>query len=327
MKLHENEPLFRQAVQATAQRMGILDIYIEKDYWVCYALKLIYDSANKDEVIFKGGTALSKCYTFIERFSEDIDLVVLRREEETGNQLKTKLKKITQEITAPFVEVEMEGITNKLGMIRKIAYNYPKIFKGNYGQVRDAIIIEATWLGYFEPYTKRTLNTYIYDMINATDQTTLAEEYNLLPFEALVLDSRRTLCEKIMSLVRFSYTETPINDLNNKIRHVYDIHQLLKDKTVQQFFNSDAFDTMLLKVAHDDVQSFKNNNDWLKYHPKEALIFKEPEETWNQLKDTYQNEFKFLVFGELPDEESVLNTILKISTQLASITWTIVPSE
>ena len=323
MKLHENEQLFRQAVQATAQRMGILDIYIEKDYWVCYALKLIYESAIKDEVIFKGGTALSKCYKFIERFSEDIDLVILRREEETGNQLKTKLKKITKEITAPFVEVEMEGITNKMGMIRKIAYNYPKIFKGNYGQVRDAIIIEATWLGYFEPYTKRTLNTYIYDMMNATNQNTLAEEYNLLPFEALVLDSRRTLCEKIMSLVRFSHTKTPILDLNAKIRHVYDIHQLLKDEMVQQFFTSDAFDTMLLKVAHDDVQSFKNNNEWLKYHPKEALIFKEPEETWNQLKDTYQNDFKFLVYGELPDEESVIATIINISKRLAILNWTI----
>lgn len=321
MKLHQNEPLFRQAVQVTAERMGILDIYIEKDYWVCYALKLIFDSAIKDEVIFKGGTALSKCYKFIERFSEDIDLVVLRREEETGNQLKTKLKKITKEITVPFVEVEMEGITNKMGMIRKIAYNYPKIFKGNYGQVRDAIIIEATWLGHFEPHTKRVLNTYIYDMMNATNQSTLAEEYNLLPFEVLVLDSRRTLCEKIMSLVRFSHTEKPIIDLNAKIRHVYDIHQLLKDETVQGFFTSEAFDTMLLKVAHDDVQSFKNNNDWLKYHLSEALIFKEPEETWNQLKDTYQNDFKFLVYGELPKEENVLITILKVTERLSSIKW------
>lgn len=120
-----------------------MDIYIEKDYWVCYALKLIYESEIKHEAIFKGGTALSKCYKYIDRFSEDIDLVVLRREEETGNQLKNKLKKITKAITAPFVEVDMEGITNKMGMIRKIAYNYPKTFKGNYGQVRDVIIIEA----------------------------------------------------------------------------------------------------------------------------------------------------------------------------------------
>jgi len=55
---------------------------------------------------------------------------------------------------------------------------------------------------------------------------------------------------------------------------VYDIHQLLKDETVHQFLIRKLFDKMLLKVANDDVKSFKNNNDWLKYHPKEALIFK-----------------------------------------------------
>mgnify|MGYP003675049248 CR=1 FL=1 len=122
--------------------MGILDIYIEKDYWVCYALKLIFESKIKEEAIFKGGTALSKCYKYIERFSEDIDLVILKREEDTANQLKRKLRDVTNEISAPFEEVEQEGISNKKGMIRKIAYNYPKAFKGNYGQVRDTISLK-----------------------------------------------------------------------------------------------------------------------------------------------------------------------------------------
>ncbi len=134
----------------------------------------------------------------------------------------------------------------------------------------------------------------------------------------LVLAVERTLGEKIMSLVRFSHTENPIEDLNNKIRHVYDIHRLLKGKTVQEFFRSETFDTMLLKVANDDVQSFKNNNDWLKYHPNEALIFKSPEETWNQLKATYQGDFKNLVYWELPKEESFLTTIVEVSNRLVA---------
>ncbi|KAB5484254.1 MULTISPECIES: nucleotidyl transferase AbiEii/AbiGii toxin family protein [Flavobacteriaceae] len=321
MNLHTNSELFAEAIRATAQRMDILEIYVEKDYWICYALKLIYESANKDEAIFKGGTALSKCFKYIDRFSEDIDLVVLRREEETGSQLKNKLKRITKEIVEPFEEVDIDGITNKMGMIRKIAYNYPKIFEGDFGQVRDTIIVEATWLGHFEPYIKKVVNTYIYEMMVDSNQTKLAETYGLLPFEVLVLDVKRTLCEKIMSLVRFSHTKNPIEDLNNKIRHVYDIHQLLKDETVLGFFNSGAFDKMLLRVAHDDTQSFKNNNDWLKYHPKQALIFKEPEKTWNQLKDTYRNEFEYLVYGKLPKEESILEIILSISNRLTKIKW------
>ena len=39
MKLHEDKKQFQEAVRFTAQQMGILDIYVEKDYWVCYALK------------------------------------------------------------------------------------------------------------------------------------------------------------------------------------------------------------------------------------------------------------------------------------------------
>ncbi|MEH6659719.1 nucleotidyl transferase AbiEii/AbiGii toxin family protein [Leeuwenhoekiella marinoflava] len=323
MNLHENNTLFKQAVKVAAERMGILDIYIEKDYWVCYALKLIFESKIKEEAIFKGGTALSKCYKYIERFSEDIDLVILKREEDTANQLKRKLRDVTNEISAPFEEVEQEGISNKKGMIRKIAYNYPKAFKGNYGQVRDTIIIEATWLGYFEPYTKRVLNTYIYDMMLATNQGDLAKEYYLLPFEVLVLDTTRTVCEKIMSLVRFSYSSNPIQDLKAKIRHIYDIHQLLKDENLFEFFNSEAFELMLLKVGNDDIQSFKNNNKWLASHPKDALIFKNTEETWYKIRATYQNEFKFLVYGEFPPEDEVLNTLNQVSKRLKLIKWSI----
>ncbi|MEE1963912.1 nucleotidyl transferase AbiEii/AbiGii toxin family protein [Allomuricauda taeanensis] len=319
MNLHDNKELFMDAIAVTAQRMDIQEIFVEKDYWICYALNLIFQSQMKEEAIFKGGTALSKCYQLIDRFSEDIDLVVLRHGEESVNQLKNKLKKITQTIKAPLTEQDMEGITNKLGMIRKIAYNYPKMFQGNFGQVRDTIIIEATWLGHFEPYSKKMISSYIYEMMMETGQAQMAEQYGLQPFEALVLDKERTLCEKIMSLVRFSYSENPIQDLRNKIRHVYDIHQLLKDGTLQGFFGSPDFEAMLLRVIDDDVQSFKNNNDWLDHHPKEALIFKEPKQTWDQLKGTYQNEFKELVFGEFPKEEEILATIIAVAKRLEEL--------
>lgn len=182
MNLHVNKELFMDAIAVTAQRMDIQEIFVEKDYWICYALNLIFQSQMKEEAIFKGGTALSKCYQLIDRFSEDIDLVVLRHREESGNRLKNKLKKITQTIEAPLTEQYIEGITNKLGMIRKIAYNYPKMFQGNFGQVRDTLIIEATWLGHFEPYSKKMISSYIYEMMMETGQAQMAEQYgcNLL---------------------------------------------------------------------------------------------------------------------------------------------------
>jgi len=86
-----------------------------------------------------------------------------------------------------------------------------------------------------------------------------------------VLDVRRTICEKIMSLVRFSYGEDAIKNLQNKVRHTYDIHQLLKDDNILEFFKSTDFDKMLLTVGQDDVESFKTDNSWLAYHPKDDV--------------------------------------------------------
>lgn len=54
MKLHNNPTLFRQAIQATAQMMGIREVYVEKDYWVTLVLEAIFTTEAKDYVVFNG---------------------------------------------------------------------------------------------------------------------------------------------------------------------------------------------------------------------------------------------------------------------------------
>jgi predicted nucleotidyltransferase component of viral defense system len=57
---------------------------IEKDFWVCWALHRIYDVLKfRPELIFKGGTSLSKAYNAIDRFSEDVDLSLSRHVEKS----------------------------------------------------------------------------------------------------------------------------------------------------------------------------------------------------------------------------------------------------
>ena len=69
----DREALFRN----TAAKMGMNEAIIEKDFWVCYMLDyLFHRCAWKDNLAFKGGTSLSKAYGLIERFSEDIDLIL-----------------------------------------------------------------------------------------------------------------------------------------------------------------------------------------------------------------------------------------------------------
>jgi len=323
MKLHENKTLYTDAIRFTAQQKNLPPEYVEKDYWVTYALFHIFKNEIGQETVFKGGTSLSKCFGLIKRFSEDIDLVVLRNESETANQLKTKIKKISKCVSNVLPEIEIDGITNKFGMIRKTAHSYTKYFTGNYGQVRDNIIVESTWLGNFEPYTTAKVSSFIYEMMLQNNQQQLIDEYEMNPFTVLVLNPERTLCEKIMSLVRFSQTLEPINDLRNKIRHTYDIHLMLGNNKLKTFFRSNEFETMLLQVANDDITSFKNNNKWLTNHPAKAIIFSETTDTWNKIKDVYISSFSELVFGEIPPEAEILKTLTAVADRLKPIDWNI----
>lgn len=63
--------------EATAGAMGIHPAVAEKDFWVCWVLKKLFASPElKDKLVFKVGTSLSKVFKLIDRFSEDIDLVL-----------------------------------------------------------------------------------------------------------------------------------------------------------------------------------------------------------------------------------------------------------
>jgi hypothetical protein len=71
----ERATVFREA--AARSRLGSATI-VEKDFWVCWALQRIFSSPTLPGPLFKGGTSLSKAYKLIERFSEDVDIVLDR---------------------------------------------------------------------------------------------------------------------------------------------------------------------------------------------------------------------------------------------------------
>ena len=70
----------RDILEAAAARLDTLPSYVEKDFWVCLVLDTLFNRRPEGHprLLFKGGTSLSKAFGLIERFSEDIDLVVFR---------------------------------------------------------------------------------------------------------------------------------------------------------------------------------------------------------------------------------------------------------
>ncbi|GAF91078.1 unnamed protein product, partial [marine sediment metagenome] len=64
-------------IQEVANRRGLTRLMVEKDFWVCFTLRLLFSTPELvDKFVFKGGTSLSKVFGIIKRFSEDIDLSV-----------------------------------------------------------------------------------------------------------------------------------------------------------------------------------------------------------------------------------------------------------
>ena len=71
----ERRILFSDVCRQLSQKVP--ESMIEKDFWVCYVLERIFSSASLSKLLrFKGGTSLSKAHAVIERFSEDVDLIL-----------------------------------------------------------------------------------------------------------------------------------------------------------------------------------------------------------------------------------------------------------
>ena len=73
MNAQNRSEIFR----VSGNKLGISESAIEKDFWVCWVLKNVFEEpALANQVLFKGGTSLSKCFGLIDRLSEDIDLIL-----------------------------------------------------------------------------------------------------------------------------------------------------------------------------------------------------------------------------------------------------------
>ncbi len=95
MNLHHDTESFKDLIELTARMFNIPSASIRKDYFITYILANFSHSRYCSDVVFKGGTSLSKCYPkSIERFSEDLDLTYIPDEGMSDKQISKKLKDI-----------------------------------------------------------------------------------------------------------------------------------------------------------------------------------------------------------------------------------------
>jgi hypothetical protein len=64
----------RVYIEQAAIRQNLSPVILEKDFWVCWLLGVLFETEFAGSLVFKGGTSLSKVFGITDRFSEDLDL-------------------------------------------------------------------------------------------------------------------------------------------------------------------------------------------------------------------------------------------------------------
>ena len=219
MYLHNDRELFLDVITETAAALEIDPSIIEKDYYVTAFLKEIV--SKQPDIIFKGGTSLSKCYKLINRFSEDIDLNIRSDTKPTEGQRKQLKASIVSVIDSFGLELtNPEDIRSRRDFNRYVI-DYPTLFSAAY--LKQQLIVETAVFMRSYPSKRLTATSYVYDFLYKNGHEDIISEYSLAPFELNVQAAERTLLDKLYALGDYYLSGT----INGHSRHIYDIHKLL----------------------------------------------------------------------------------------------------
>lgn len=252
----------RELFNTTALMMKVHPAIIEKDFWVCWLLKILFETSKwQKSLIFKGGTSLSKVYGIIDRFSEDIDLVLdwrlLGYSEEnpwratSNTQKSTFVKRSTsrsetflREVFLPSFQSTIEstsvpGLHLTLeGQIVKILY--PKSFALD--AIQPQVILEIGPLASWTPHESASVVPYV-------------AEYNPQLFnnskaKINVVTAARTFWEKA-TILHQEYNRPLNRPMPNRYsRHYYDLYKYIQSAYLQE--------AMANRTLLEQVIRFKN---------------------------------------------------------------------
>ena len=313
MNLHVDTEQFLTLVNFTAEHFHIMPAFIEKDYWITRSLQRMSQNTNADRVVFKGGTALTKAFSLTNRFSEDIDIAVIDANSMTGNQLKMLIKRLAKDMASDLEEKVVQGITSKGSKFYRSIFLYPNFNNTDTSTIKAGqLLIEINTYGNPYPYVKQEISSFISDYLTAINRQDLLEQYDLKPFVINVLDKRRTILEKLVSLLRFSFSEDTLTALAGKIRHFYDLYYLSNDNECDVYIQSSAFYGDLQELFAHDQAEFGLPSGWSDKAINDSSLLNNFPTLWQGLRSTYQTELRPLAFIEIPDEKQIEQTIMKL---------------
>lgn len=320
MRLHNNKEDFTNAILITSEELGMAPEFVEKDYWICQILQNLSRNQMCERIVWKGGTSLSKSYGLIKRFSSDVDFAVLL-EGLSQNQQKKLVAKIGHETTIDLAELDMPEQTIKNNRFRKTYHGYHSVLakkRESLNFLGNHVIVEINTYGNPYPYVKREIKPFITEMMEKRDLSSLIVELDMMPFELNVLDKRMTMCEKVVSLIRFSFEDDAVAGVSSKVRHFYDLYYLMQDTECKEYMTSSFGEDLLDLIAHDKAE-FDRPPLWKTSDIKTSPLLVDYQNLWDNIAPVYTAEVGALSYGAIPTSDEIFRETSRLFDEVRKV--------
>lgn len=315
-------------MQRAEEKFKINQLALEKDCWVTMVLKALFKCSCSENLIFKGGTSLSKGWNLIERFSEDIDLSVNHTffgiEKTTKNQREKLRKKarryildvISSELNANLKSMGINGyrIENVVETVDDngnvtteasdkdpsvILVHYDSILKTTNEYIPPRVKIEISCLSMNEPTEERWISSYVEQTIPGEDDTASATIRTVVPTRTF-LEKAFLLCEefqkKVPRHIRMS-------------RHLYDLERLMDTEFGKQALeDKDLYQRI---VKHRSVYYSVGYVDYNKLMPN-VIDFIPREELISDWKSDYSEMSDHFIYGDKLSFEELIGRMKEL---------------
>ncbi len=301
-----NHPQFAELIRIVAQDKGIDPALVEKDYWIMHSLYGLQRLGLTFQL--KGGTSLSKGHRCIERFSEDIDILIEpppERDVKTGpNQNKTAHVESRKNFYDWLAneKIRIDGI---VAVERDTSFDNPRLtsagirlryptkvpaLKG----LKEGVVLEAGF-DTVAPNEPEDISSWLHD--HAAGKVAIIDNRAK---GVLCYDLRYTFVEKLQTIsTKFRKQQGGEGFPGDFMRHYYDAYSLLGRADVQEFIGTDAY-----KAHKSDRFRGGDNQD---IAANEAFVLSDP-----ATRKLYAEAFAgstALYYGKKPTFEQVMSRI------------------
>ena len=320
----------RELFRNTADKMGLNDAIVEKDFWVCFTLDYLFHRCHwKNAITFKGGTSLSKAFNLISRFSEDTDLILDWRvlgysknepwekrsntkQDAFNKEANTRAEVFLAEQFCPTIQAELSkelGYEANIHIDEKdkqtVIFAYPHLFT-NFATLQ-VIRLEIGALAAWTPAKIAQIEPYA-----ATYYPKVFEQKGTA---VLTVTPERTFWEKATILHHEANRPESSKMPQRYSRHYYDLYRMSMTPVKENAFAR----IELLKTVVDFKMKFYPRT-WVKYQQAVPGTLKliPPDYRFAALTADYEA-MKDMLYGDVPNFEAVMNTICNLEAEINTL--------